>query len=89
MYFFFQNIRSAENISIGNFSRTYLCRMAGIYIHIPFCKKACHYCDFHFSTSPQYKEQMLNALRTEIILRKNYLNNEKIETIYSLLIETD
>ena len=56
--------------------------MAGIYIHIPFCKKACHYCDFHFSTSPQYKEQMLNALRTEIILRKNYLNNEKIETIY-------
>lgn len=56
--------------------------MAGIYIHIPFCKKACHYCDFHFSTSPQYKEQMLNALRSEIILRKNYLNNEKIETIY-------
>ena len=56
--------------------------MAGIYIHIPFCKKACHYCDFHFSTSPQYKEQMLNALKSEIILRKNYLNNEKIETIY-------
>ena len=56
--------------------------MAGIYIHIPFCKKACHYCDFHFSTSPQYKEKMLNALKSEIILRKNYLNNEKIETIY-------
>jgi len=56
--------------------------MAGIYIHIPFCKKACHYCDFHFSTSPQYKDQMLNALKSEIILRKNYLNNEKIETIY-------
>jgi len=56
--------------------------MAGIYIHIPFCKKACHYCDFHFSTSPQYKDQMLNALRSEIILRKNYLNSEKIETIY-------
>jgi oxygen-independent coproporphyrinogen-3 oxidase len=56
--------------------------MAGIYIHIPFCKKACHYCDFHFSTSPQYKEQMLNALKSEIILRKKYLNNEKIETIY-------
>jgi len=56
--------------------------MAGIYIHIPFCKKACHYCDFHFSTSPQYKEQILNALKSEIILRKNYLNNEKIETIY-------
>jgi oxygen-independent coproporphyrinogen-3 oxidase len=56
--------------------------MAGIYIHIPFCKKACHYCDFHFSTSPQYKDQMLNALRSEIILRKNYLDKEKIETIY-------
>jgi len=56
--------------------------MAGIYIHIPFCKKACHYCDFHFSTSPMYKDQMLKALRTEIILRKNYLNTEKIETIY-------
>ena len=54
--------------------------MAGIYIHIPFCKKACHYCDFHFSTSPQYKDQMLNALRSEIILRKDYLDTEKIET---------
>ena len=56
--------------------------MAGIYIHIPFCKKACHYCDFHFSTSPQYKDQMLKALRSEIILRKNYLGKEEIETIY-------
>jgi len=56
--------------------------MAGIYLHIPFCKKACHYCDFHFSTSPQYKDQMLKALRHEIILRKNYLAGEKIETIY-------
>jgi oxygen-independent coproporphyrinogen-3 oxidase len=56
--------------------------MAGIYLHIPFCKKACHYCDFHFSTSPQYKDQMLKALRQEIDLRKNYLAAEKIETIY-------
>ncbi|WP_090704972.1 radical SAM family heme chaperone HemW [Daejeonella rubra] len=56
--------------------------MAGIYLHIPFCKKACHYCDFHFSTSPQYKDQMLKALRHEIILRKNYLAGEKVETIY-------
>ncbi len=56
--------------------------MAGIYIHIPFCKKACHYCDFHFSTSPQYKDQMLNALRSEMVLRKDYLDTEKIETIY-------
>jgi oxygen-independent coproporphyrinogen III oxidase len=56
--------------------------MAGIYLHIPFCKKACHYCDFHFSTSPQYKEPMLKALRQEILLRKSYLNNQSIETIY-------
>lgn len=56
--------------------------MAGIYIHIPFCKKACHYCDFHFSTSPMYKDQMLKALKTEITLRKKYLDKEKIETIY-------
>ncbi|WP_306549839.1 radical SAM family heme chaperone HemW [Daejeonella sp.] len=56
--------------------------MAGIYLHIPFCKKACHYCDFHFSTSPQYKDQMLHALSQEIDLRKNYLAGETIETIY-------
>jgi oxygen-independent coproporphyrinogen-3 oxidase len=56
--------------------------MAGIYLHIPFCKKACHYCDFHFSTSPQYKEPMLKALRQELLLRKSYLNNQRIETIY-------
>jgi oxygen-independent coproporphyrinogen-3 oxidase len=56
--------------------------MAGIYLHIPFCKKACHYCDFHFSTSPQYKDQMLTALSQEMTLRKNYLAGEQIETIY-------
>lgn len=56
--------------------------MAGIYLHIPFCKQACHYCDFHFSTSAKYKDEMLNALRTEIKLRRHYLDNEKIETIY-------
>ncbi|WP_411274271.1 radical SAM family heme chaperone HemW [Daejeonella sp.] len=56
--------------------------MAGIYIHIPFCKKACHYCDFHFSTSPVYKDQMVKALRNELILRKDYTGSEPIETIY-------
>ena len=56
--------------------------MAGIYLHIPFCKKACNYCDFHFSTSAKYKDEMLNALRNEIKLRRQYLGNEKIETIY-------
>lgn len=56
--------------------------MAGIYIHIPFCKQACHYCDFHFSTSLKKKEEMLEALKTELSLRKEELNNEIIETIY-------
>jgi oxygen-independent coproporphyrinogen III oxidase len=57
--------------------------MSGIYIHIPFCLQACHYCDFHFSTSLKNKEAFLNALRTEMLLRKSYLSKpEKIETIY-------
>lgn len=56
--------------------------MAGIYIHIPFCKQACHYCDFHFSTLLQNKSSFLNALKKEITLRKKYLENEMISTIY-------
>lgn len=56
--------------------------MAGIYIHIPFCKQACHYCDFHFSTSLAYKEDLLKALHSEIHLQKDFLNGETIETVY-------
>jgi oxygen-independent coproporphyrinogen-3 oxidase len=56
--------------------------MAGIYIHIPFCKQACHYCDFHFSTSVKNKTQLIHALLDEIRLRKNCWQNEAIETIY-------
>ena len=56
--------------------------MAGIYIHIPFCKQACHYCDFHFSTSLKYKNDMVSALCQEIEMRKNEIANETIETIY-------
>ncbi len=56
--------------------------MAGIYIHIPFCKQACHYCDFHFSTSMKRKEEIVLALIREIQLRKNEFQNEIIETIY-------
>ncbi|MDR6301961.1 radical SAM family heme chaperone HemW [Mesonia maritima] len=55
--------------------------MAGIYIHIPFCKQACHYCDFHFSTSLKKKTPLINAICTELILRKNEIQNT-IETIY-------
>ena len=57
--------------------------MAGIYIHIPFCKQACHYCDFHFSTSLKNKDAFLKALVKEIELQKNYFNTpEIINTIY-------
>lgn len=56
--------------------------LAGIYIHIPFCRKACIYCDFHFSTLLQNKEELIAALVKEIELRKNYLGNDVIETIY-------
>lgn len=55
--------------------------MAGIYIHIPFCKQACHYCNFHFSTNHKLMPQMLAAIGKEAEWRKNYLN-EKVETIY-------
>ncbi|WP_109434227.1 radical SAM family heme chaperone HemW [Aquimarina sp. AU119] len=57
--------------------------MSGIYIHIPFCKQACHYCDFHFSTSMKKKDEMITALCDEIRLRKSEIDpNENIETIY-------
>ncbi|AXT54101.1 radical SAM family heme chaperone HemW [Aquimarina sp. BL5] len=57
--------------------------MSGIYIHIPFCKQACHYCDFHFSTSTKKKDQMVFALCNEIKLRRPEIDDhEVIETIY-------
>lgn len=57
--------------------------MSGIYIHIPFCKQACHYCDFHFSTSLKNKNDFINALLNEIELRKDYfLKPEMINSIY-------
>ena len=56
--------------------------MSGIYIHIPFCKQACYYCDFHFSTSLKKKEELVEALATELRLRKNELKNQTVETIY-------
>ena len=56
--------------------------MAGIYIHIPFCRQACTYCDFHFSTSTQTVDAMIVSIEQEIILRKNYLEDEIVQTIY-------
>lgn len=56
--------------------------MAGIYIHVPFCKQACIYCDFHFSTNTAKQQEVVNALVREVEIQKNYLENRKIETIY-------
>ena len=56
--------------------------MSGIYIHIPFCKQACHYCDFHFSTSLKKKDELINALVKELMLRKDEFKNQTVKTIY-------
>ncbi len=62
--------------------------MSGIYIHIPFCKQACHYCDFHFSTNLKKKDEMVLALAKEIEMRSKSITHhpspitEQIETIY-------
>lgn len=56
--------------------------MSGIYIHIPFCKQACNYCDFHFSTSLQNKEALVKSIVSELDLRREYLQDKSIETIY-------
>jgi oxygen-independent coproporphyrinogen-3 oxidase len=56
--------------------------MAGIYIHIPFCKQACHYCSFHFSTSTRYKAPLLAALARELKLGQGYLEGDPIDSIY-------
>ncbi len=56
--------------------------MSGIYIHIPFCKKACHYCNFHFSTTLTNKKKIIAAIVAEIKMRSDYLPTKNIESIY-------
>lgn len=56
--------------------------MAGIYIHIPFCRQACYYCDFHFSTNRQLTNAMVSAINREMEWQKDFLDGEKIATIY-------
>lgn len=56
--------------------------MAGIYIHVPFCKQACNYCNFHFSTNLTLQNDFTVALLKEIELRLTYLDQETVETIY-------
>lgn len=56
--------------------------MAGIYLHIPFCRQSCHYCNFHFTTSLRRKNELTAALLKEIVLQKEYLGWEVVDTIY-------
>lgn len=56
--------------------------MSGIYIHIPYCRKACHYCNFHFSTNLEHKNSLVKAICKDIILNSNYLTDKKLQTIY-------
>jgi oxygen-independent coproporphyrinogen III oxidase len=69
--------------------------LSGIYLHIPFCKQACHYCDFHFSTSMGHKEATIQAIARELEMRQDYLQGQTVHTIYfgggtpSLLIQEE
>ncbi len=56
--------------------------LAGIYIHIPYCKKACSYCNFHFSTNRKDKSEVLKCINMELEMREAYLKNKSIDTIY-------
>ena len=56
--------------------------MASIYIHIPFCKQACFYCDFHFSTNRNRQEEMVQALIKELCMRRAEMENKQIDSIY-------
>ncbi len=66
-----------------------------LYLHIPFCKQACHYCDFHFSTNLSQKSALIEAIGQELVLQKEYLPTTHLDTIYvgggtpSLLTETE
>ena len=57
--------------------------MSGIYIHIPFCKKACHYCNFHFSTTfDNYRSQMIDSICKELELKRSLFKEVAIRTVY-------
>lgn len=56
--------------------------MAGIYLHVPFCKVKCHYCDFHFSVQLQNRGKLIEAMIQELNSRKDFLKDEQVKTVY-------
>ncbi len=56
--------------------------MAGLYVHIPFCRQKCHYCNFYSLATKKYHDQMIYAIIRELEVRSNYLGGEKLNTIY-------
>lgn len=56
--------------------------MAGIYVHVPFCKVKCHYCDFHFSVQLKNRAVLIEAICNELVIRKSYIGDENVKTIY-------
>ena len=61
---------------------TFTLKMSGLYIHIPYCKQACNYCDFHFSTSLGTKTELVNSMVRELEIRKDYLDNKQLQSLY-------
>lgn len=75
--------KSSLRCSYQTFNFNFLSlKMAGLYIHIPFCKQACHYCNFHFSTTTKNLQPMVDAMISEMKYRKDYLQYEKVTSIY-------
>ncbi|WP_083677174.1 radical SAM family heme chaperone HemW [Winogradskyella sp. J14-2] len=74
--------QSKKGLSYPSYPLGKLEGAGGIYIHIPFCKQACYYCDFHFSTSMKKKDELVNALLKEIQLRKDEFKNIEVQSIY-------
>jgi oxygen-independent coproporphyrinogen-3 oxidase len=56
--------------------------VSGLYIHIPFCRKACTYCDFHFSTNTKGRDEVIAAIRSELVLRRAELGSGPLGSIY-------